>query len=96
MANIKSSEKRIEISERNKIKNRIYKSLIKNYTKKYFLSVEEFKNNPTFELLKDIYEIVDIIYSKIDKALKKNVLHQNTAARKKSQIGLVLRELVKI
>ena len=93
MANIKSAQKRIEINERNKIRNRIYKSLIKTYTKKYLSSVDEYKNNPTPELLKNINEAANKAYSKIDKALKKNILHKNTASRKKSQIGLILKQL---
>ena len=93
MANIKSAQKRIEINKRNNTQNRIYKSLIKTYTKKYFLGVKEYKNNPTPELLKIIQETANKVYSKIDKALKKNVLHKNTAARKKSQIGISLIKL---
>jgi len=46
--------------------------LIKTYTKKYFLGVKEYKNNPTPELLKIIQETANKVYSKIDKALKKN------------------------
>lgn len=93
MANIKSAQKRIEINQRNRIKNNIYKSLIKTYVKKYNKSIEEYKNNPTPELLKDIQEIANKTYSRIDKALKKNVIHKNTAARKKSQIGSLLNKL---
>jgi small subunit ribosomal protein S20 len=93
MANIKSAQKRIKINERNKIRNRIYKSLIKTYTKKYLASIEQYKNNPTPELLKNINETANQAYSRIDKALKKNILHKNTAARKKSQIGLILKQL---
>jgi small subunit ribosomal protein S20 len=93
MANIKSAQKRIEINKRNNTRNRIYKSLIKTYTKKYFSVIKEYKNNPTPELLKIIQTTANQIYSKIDKALKKNVLHKNTAARKKSQIGIMLTKL---
>jgi small subunit ribosomal protein S20 len=93
MANIKSAQKRIEINKRNNNRNRIYKSLIKTYTKKYFSNIKEYKSNPTPELLKVIKEIANQVYSKIDKALKKNIFHKNTAARKKSQIGISLKNL---
>lgn len=93
MANNKSSKKRIKTTKRNNMQNRIYKSLIKTYTKKYFNSIKEYKNNPTEELLKDVQKAANNVYSKIDKALKKNVLHKNTAARKKSKIGIKLNGL---
>lgn len=91
MANIKSAQKRIEINRRNNLKNRIYKSLIKTYTKKYFSVLKEYEQNPTPELLKIIQDKANQVYSKIDKALKKKVIHKNTAARKKSQIGISLK-----
>jgi len=79
--------------KKKRIQNRKYKSLIKTYTKKYFVLIEEYKNNPTQELLKLVQETVNKTYSSIDKAQKKNVLHKNTAARKKSQIGSALKGL---
>jgi small subunit ribosomal protein S20 len=54
VANIKSAQKRIKLNERNRIKNRVYKSLIKTYTKKYFSLIEQYKNIPNQELLKYI------------------------------------------
>lgn len=93
MANIKSAQKRIEINRRNNLKNRIYKSLIKTSTKKYFSFIKEYEQNPTPELLKTIQDKANQVYSKIDKALKKKVIHKNTAARKKSQIGISLKKL---
>jgi small subunit ribosomal protein S20 len=91
VANIKSAQKRIELNERNRIKNRVYKSLIKNSTKKYFSLIEEYKQNPNEELLTLIKKTYNKAYSNIDKGLKKKVLHKNTAARKKSQIGFALK-----
>jgi small subunit ribosomal protein S20 len=91
VANIKSAQKRIELNKRNKIQNRVYKSLIKTSTKKYFLLIEEYKQNPNEELLKVITKIFNKTYSNIDKALKKKVIHKNTASRKKSQIGLAMK-----
>ena len=68
MANIKSAKKRIELNLRNKIQNRIYKSLIKNSTKKYFSLIEEYKENPNKELL----ELVeDVILDKRDDATER-------------------------
>ena len=38
---------------------------------------------------------LNILYSKIDKATKANVLHKNTAARKKSALKIALNNLNK-
>jgi small subunit ribosomal protein S20 len=92
VAKIKSAKKRIKVNKRNQIQNRIYKSLVKTFTKKYFALIEEYKINPSEEKIKKIREASNYVYSKIDKAVKKNILHKNTAARKKSQIGLALKE----
>jgi small subunit ribosomal protein S20 len=93
VANIKSSKKRILINEKNRIQNRIYKSLVKTYTKKYFDLIQQYKNNPNTEILKQIQHSYNLVYSKIDKALKKNVFHKKNAARKKSQIGSAFNKL---
>jgi small subunit ribosomal protein S20 len=93
MANIKSAQKRIEINKRNNSRNRVYKSIIKTYTKKYISVIKEYKNNPNAELFKIVQQTANELYSKIDKALKEKVLHKNKAARKKSQIGINLKTL---
>jgi small subunit ribosomal protein S20 len=93
VANIKSSEKRIKVNERNRVQNRKYKSLVKTYIKKCLLLIQEYKTNPNDDMLKLIKETGNQVYSKIDKALKKNVFHKNTAAKKKSQIGNALKGL---
>ena len=93
MANIKSAKKRIELNLRNKIQNRIYKSLIKNSTKKYFSLIEEYKENPNKELLELIKKFSNKVYSCIDKALKKKVIHKNTASRKVSRLAKKLKSI---
>ena len=93
MANIKSAKKRIELNLRNKIQNRIYKSLIKNSIKKYFSLIEEYKENPNKELLELIKQISNKVYSCIDKALKKKVIHKNTASRKISRLAKKLKAI---
>jgi ribosomal protein S20 len=44
-------------------------------------------------LKKDTLKIVSKIYSIVDKAVKKNVIHKNTASRKKSNIGKLYNRL---
>ena len=77
MSNKTSVIKRIAVSERNRFRNKIYKSTIKTLTKKYLIEATKQNNNITSEML-------GVLYSKIDKAVKKGVLHKNTGARKKS------------
>ena len=90
MANIKSAVKRIDITKRNTLKNKQYKSMVKTFSKKYLKSLAEYKNNPNEDNFKIVLENLNILYSKLDKATKAKVLHRNTAARKKSAFKIAL------
>nr|QWK43358.1 ribosomal protein S20 [Egregia menziesii] len=92
MANNKSSKKRIKINKRNRIQNNSYKSLIKSYEKKHLslikASSEQVSNLGEKEvnsqaLLKASFASV---VSQIDKAVKKKIIHKNTAIRKKTNL----------
>ena len=86
MANSKSAKKRIDINKRNRLRNRFYKSSLRTLMKKFLkeLSVSEESKNP--DDMKKVQKTFNSIYSLIDKATKKNVLHKNNAARKKAQL----------
>jgi small subunit ribosomal protein S20 len=86
MANIKSSIRRIKVTERNTLQNRKYLSNIKTYTKKYLLLLEKYITQPDELNLTLVVKHLNLVYSKIDKATKAQVLHKNTAARKKSAL----------
>ena len=86
MANIKSAIKRIDVTERNALENRLYKSNVKTFTNKYLTSLDEYKENPNPANLSIVTKNLSLTFSKIDKATKKNILHKNTAARKKSAL----------
>ncbi|MFM7407536.1 MAG: 30S ribosomal protein S20 [Cuspidothrix sp.] len=88
MANTKSALKRAQIAERNRLRNKAYKSAVKTLMKKYFSSVEACVANPTPELKQEVEARMSEAYSKIDKAVKKGVLHPNNGARKKSKLAL--------
>lgn len=90
MANNKSAIKRIKINERQRVENAPYKSLVKTFVKKYFKALEEFEANPGEENLSKVKTFLNLAYSKIDKAKKKNILHKNNAARKKSRLSKAL------
>jgi len=55
--------------------------------KKYFSSVEAYAANPTTELKQEVEVKMSEAYSKIDKAVKKGVLHPNNGSRKKSRLA---------
>ncbi len=91
MANIKSAIKRVKIAERNRLRNKTYKSSVKTLTKKYLAAVESYAANPSPELKQEVQQRLSDAFSKIDKAVKKGVLHRNNGARKKSRLAKVLK-----
>jgi small subunit ribosomal protein S20 len=93
VANTKSAIKRIQIAERNRLRNKAYKSAVKTLMKKYFKAVETYATNPTPEAQKVVNEAMAAAYSKIDKAVKRNVLHDNNGARKKARLAKALAQV---
>lgn len=85
MANTKSAIKRIKISERNRIRNRVRLGKIKFYTKQFLKFLNE--NN-----IEEAKKILPEVISAIDKAAQKGTLHKNTAARKKSKLMKLLNQ----
>lgn len=92
MANNKSALKRIEITERNRLRNKTYKSAVKTLMKNYFAAVEEYARQPSPETLQEAQKRLSDAYSKIDKAVKKRVLHRNNGDRKKSRLATRLKK----
>jgi small subunit ribosomal protein S20 len=86
MANNKAAIKRIKTSERKRQENLPYKSLVKTYIKKYFKTLENLKITPTKNNFVNTKIALNLAFSKIDKAKKKNIFHRNSAARKKSKL----------
>ncbi len=68
------NRKHIKQNKRNRIINRRYTSTIKTLFKLLVLKVEKSEGQI----------VLNSLYSMIDKAVKKDVIHKNTAARKKS------------
>ena len=82
------NRKLVKQNKRNRMINRRYSSTIKSLSK-LFLSKIKTPASSLEEKL-DVNQIVNRVYSVIDKAVKKGVIHKNTAARKKSRIGKLL------
>ncbi len=71
--------KRARQNIKRRLRNKSIKSEIKTYYKNTIIALKE-KNIPLAE------EMARKFVSKIDKAVKKNIIHLNTGSRKKSKI----------
>ncbi len=82
MPKIKSAIKRVEVAERNRDRNRSWKSAVKS-AKNEVVSAAKAAD------AKQGKSALEAAYSVIDRAVAKGVLHKNTAARKKSRLALL-------
>jgi small subunit ribosomal protein S20 len=87
VANTKSAIKRIRVAERNRLRNKAYKSAVKTLTKRYHEAIASHEASPSEETSKLVQERMSAAYSKIDKAVKRGVLHRNAGARRKSKLA---------
>ncbi len=87
MANNKSAKKRIQIAERNRLVNKSYKSTVRTLTKKTLENCDKYKKDPNEDNKDLVRKSLNKVFSLIDKAVKKNVLHKNNGANKKSKIN---------
>ncbi len=86
MANNKSAKKRIEINKRNRLRNKYYKTSVRTLIKLFFANLEIYKNSQKVEDKQKVQEILNSVYSLMDKGTKKNIFHKNLAARKKAKL----------
>nr|BBC77826.1 ribosomal protein S20 [Nitzschia palea] len=86
MANNKSAKKRIEINKRNRLRNKYYKTSVRTLIKLFFANLEIYKNSQRVEDKKKVQDILNSVYSLMDKGTKKNIFHKNLAARKKAKL----------
>jgi len=91
VANNKSAKKRIQISERNRLMNKSYKSTVRTLTKRTLENCEKYNKEPNEVNKNLVKESLNKAFSLIDKAVKKNVLHKNNGANKKSKINNVVK-----
>lgn len=87
MANNKSARKRIEITERNRLRNRFYKSSVRTLIKKFFKELEIYKISKKQEEKENLQKTLNLVYRLIDKGTKKNIFHKNNAAKKKARLA---------
>lgn len=94
MANNKSSKKRIEIAERNRLRNRTYKSALRTLMKRCFSACAAYGQEPGSEAREAVQMSMGAAFSKIDKAIKVGVLHRNTGANQKSRLSAAVRKVL--
>ena len=91
MANSLSAEKRIEINERNRLRNKAYKSSIRTIYKKCLIAI----NNTDENNMDSVNSLLSLSYSKLDKAVQKKMMHKNAAASKKAALAKALAKALK-
>ena len=93
MANNKSAEKRIEITKRNRLINRYYKTSVRTLIKLFFNNLESYHISKDANEKQKLKNLLSSIYSIFDKGTKKNIFHKNTAARKKAKLAAYLKNI---
>lgn len=94
MANNKSSKKRIEVAERNRVRNRTYKSALRTLMKRCFTACSAYGQAPGEEARAAVQASLNAAFSKIDKAVKVGVVHRNTGANQKSRLSVVVKQVL--
>lgn len=93
MANSKSARKRINVNKRNRLQNKYYKTSVRTLIKSFFKNLELYKTSQSQIQKQKLSDIVNSVYSMVDKGTKKNIFHKNTAARKKARLVAYLKKL---
>ena len=94
MANNKSSKKRVEIAERNRLRNRTYKSSLRTVMKRCFNACDAYSAKPGDDARASVQELVSAAFSRIDKAVKVGVLHRNNGANQKARLSAAVRKVL--
>lgn len=79
MPNIKSAKKRVKVSAKKNLRNRMVKSAMRTSVKKFEAAVVADPQNAATQL--------NVTTSAIDKAAAKGVIHKNAANRKKARLA---------
>ncbi len=86
MPNIKSAKKRVLVSQKKALQNKMLKSSLKTSLKKYEAAVKSGDAALAQSLYRDTVK-------KIDQAVAHGIIHKNNAARKKSRFTLMLNQV---
>jgi len=94
VANNKAAKKRIEIAERNRVRNRTYKSSMRTLMKRCFTACDAYQATPGDDAKASVQASLRAAFSKIDKAVKVGVLHRNNGANQKSRLSAAVRKVL--
>lgn len=83
MPNIKSAKKRVKVIEKKTLINQMHKTALKTAIKKFEVAAE--KNDTA-----NVKALFNDAVKKLDQGVKQGIVHKNKAARKKSQLALML------
>ena len=86
MPNIQSAKKRVKVSEKKNLQNRMVKSGVRTSVKKFDAAVAADPTKAQAQLSETV--------SAIDKAAAKGVVHKNAANRKKARLAKQLNKAV--
>ena len=94
MANNKSSKKRVQIAERNRQENKSYKSALRTLMKNCMNACVAYVQEPGEAAKQTVQTSMNKAFSKIDKAVKRGVLHRNNGANQKSRLSLAVKQAI--
>ena len=83
MPNIKSAKKRVKVSEKKNLRNRMIKTGVRGSIKKLQAAITADPATAGVQL--------SATASAIDKAVSKGIMHKNTANRKKARLALAIK-----
>lgn len=86
MPNIKSAKKRVKVIEKKTLINQMHRTALKTAIKKFEAAVEAKDSANVKVLFNDAVK-------KLDQGVKQGIIHKNKAARKKSQLALMLAKI---
>ena len=80
MAHSKSARKRVEVAERNRLRNQAVKSRVKTFVKKVLAAIE-------IKEVETAKSALVLAQKELDKAVTKGILNKNSVPRKKSRLA---------
>ena len=83
---MRSAKKRLRQNIKQNLRNRSYRAALKTQLKKFLSVVKEGNAQAAQEELR-------LTVKKLDKGVAKNILHKNTASRKKSQLAKKINQM---
>ena len=86
MPNINSAKKRVKVTATKTLRNKMFKSQMKTIIKKFYAAVESGDKAAAMEAYKPAVVV-------IQKAVKRNIIHKNAAAHKKSQFAVAINKM---